>query len=334
MSRDAAVARFLARQGYGGTEATPLAADASLRRYVRLRGGPRPALLMDAPPPEDVRPFLAVGLHLASLGLSAPEVFAADETAGLLLLEDLGDAVYPAVMNEATTPALFDAAVDALAALQDAPPPSFLPEWDADAMAAAASGTILDWWWPASFGQAPPEQARSALKDALGTMLAPLRAGPRVFVHRDYFAGNLMWLPERAGLRRVGILDFQSAAVGHPAYDLASLVQDNRRDLPDGLRRREMARLLRSRPSLDPQAFEAAFAVCAAQRHLRVAGQWVRLARRDGKPHYLAYGQRTWRLLEDAVSHPAAAPLAGFLRNWVPPERRGNPPEPSIRKPE
>ncbi len=293
---------------------------------MRLQGGPRPALLMDAPPPEDVRPFLAVGAHLASLGLSVPEVLAADEAASLLLIEDFGDAVYPAVMDEASTPVLFDAAVDALAAMQDAPPPK-LPEWDADAMAAAACGTILDWWWPAAFGHGPPEEARAALAAALGRMLAPLRAGPRVFVHRDYFAGNLMWLPERAGRRRVGILDFQSAAIGHAAYDLASLIQDDRRDLQEAVRRRAVARLLAARPSLDPEAFEAAVAICAAQRHLRVAGQWVRLARRDGKPRYLAHGPRTWRLLEEALSHPATLPLAEFLQQWVPRERRGNPPD-------
>ncbi len=325
MSRDLAIADFLGRHGYGAARPTPLAADASLRRYLRLPGGPRAALLMDAPPPEDVRPFLAVGAHLASLGLSVPEVFAADEALGLLLLEDFGDAAFPTVMDEASTPVLFDAAVDVLAAMQDAPPPS-LPVWNADAMAAAC-GTILDWWWPAAFGQAVPEEARTELASALDTMLAPLRDGPRVFVHRDYFAGNLMWLPDRTGLRRVGVLDFQSAALGHPAYDLASLVQDNRRDLQAALRARAAARLLAARPALDPEAFEAAVAICAAQRHLRVAGQWVRLARRDGKPQYLSYGSRTWRLLETAISHPAAAALAEFLHRWVPRERRGNPPE-------
>lgn len=326
MSRHAAIAGFLRRHGYGGAAATPLAADASLRRYLRLWGGPRAALLMDAPPPEDVRPFLAVGAHLSSVGLSVPEVFAADEAAGLLLLEDFGDAVFPAIMDVESTPVLFDAAVDVLAAMQDAPPPQ-LPVWDADSMAAAACGTILDWWWSAAFGRSPPDEARAALAAALDRMLAPLRDGPRVFVHRDYFAGNLMWLAGRPGRRRVGVLDFQSAALGHPAYDLASLVEDSRRDLPSCLRDRAMSRLLAARPSLDPEAFEAAVAICAAQRHLRVAGQWVRLARRDGRPNYLAHGPRTWRLLEQAVSHPAAAALAGFLQAWVPRERRGNPPE-------
>lgn len=327
MSRDALIAGFLATNGYKAAEAEPLAADASLRRYLRLRGGPHPALLMDAPPPEDVRPFVAVGAHLAHLGLSVPTVYAADAEAGLLLLEDFGDAVYPAVMDERTTPALYDAAVDALASMQETAPPRGLSAWDAAPMATAACGTMLDWWWPAMFGGPAPDQARAELAVVLDAMLAPLRNGPHGFVHRDYFAGNLMWLPERQGVRRVGVLDFQNAAIGHPAYDLASLVQDNRRDLPDELARRAVDRLLALRPSLDRSAFEAALAICAAQRHLRVAGQWVRLARRDGKPHYLVHGPRTWRLLEQAVAHPACAPLAGFLHRWLPAERRGNPPE-------
>ncbi|MBV9654984.1 MAG: phosphotransferase, partial [Acetobacteraceae bacterium] len=229
------------------------------------------------------------------------------------------------------TPGLFDAAVDVLAAMQEAAPPS-LPAWDAAAMAAAACGTVMDWWWPAAFGDPAPPEARAALANALDRTLAPLRDGPRVFVHRDYFAGNLMWLPERAGLRRMGVLDFQSAALGHPAYDLASLVEDARRDLPPSLRERALARLLAARPTLDREAMAAAVAICAAQRHLRVAGQWVRLARRDGKPGYLAHGKRTWRLLERAAAHPAAAPLAAFLEAWIPRERRGNPPEPGLRK--
>jgi len=207
-----------------------------------------------------------------------------------------------------------------------APPPG-LALWDAATMAATALATLFDWWWPAMFGAAAPEAARSEFAAALDTMLAPVAAGPVCFVHRDFFAGNLLWLPQREGMRRIGVLDFQSAALGHPAYDLASLLQDARRDIPPVLADAVIAHYLGARPELDAAAFRAAYAACAAQRHLRVAGQWVRLARRDGRPGYLAHGPRTWRLLQEAVRQPVAAPLAAALDRWIPPDRRCNPPE-------
>jgi aminoglycoside/choline kinase family phosphotransferase len=145
-------------------------------------------------------------------------------------------------------------------------------------------------------------------------------------VHRDFFAGNLLWLPERNGPRRAGIIDFQSAAIGHPAYDLVSLLQDARRDIPTALEERAIARYLRARPEFDPGTFRTAYAACAAQRHLRVACQWVRLAQRDARPQYLVHGPRTWCLLTRALVDPAAAPLARVLSQFVPQEQRRNPP--------
>ena len=330
MNREAAIAAFLARAGYAGAQVAPLAQDASFRRYWRIAGGPRPAVLMDAPPPEEVHPFLVIGAHLGGLGFSVPEVLAADEGEGLVLLEDLGDDLFSTLLSPRTGPAMFDAAVDLLAEMQRAPVPApgNLPDWDVGTMAAAAEATLLDWWWPATFGAPASDAVRQEFTLALLQMLFPLSDATPVFVHRDFFAGNLIWLPEREGVRRVGLLDFQSAARGHPAYDLASLIEDARRDIPPELAERCVARFLAARPELDPQAFRDALAICKAQRHLRVAAQWVRLARRDGRPHYLAHGPRTWRLLEGALSHPAAAPLAEAFDRWIPPERRGNPPEP------
>ena len=150
-------------------------------------------------------------------------------------------------------------------------------------------------------------------------LLAPVAAGPRGFTHRDFFAGNLLWLPDRAGLRRVGVIDFQGASIGHPAYDLVSLLQDARRAIPAAIAERGIARYLAARPELDAGAFHTAYAACAAQRHLRIVGQWVRLARRDDRPAYLAYGPHTWALLNDALRHPAAAPLAAAMDRWIPP---------------
>lgn len=323
MSRAETIASFLAAHGFAAARAVPLAQDASFRRYLRLHGGPRPAVLMDSPPPEDVRPFLRVAAHLAGAGLSVPEVIAADPAQGLLLLEDFGDRLLSAADPE---PAQFEAAAEALAAMQAAPAPP-LPDWSPATMTAAALSPLFDWWWPAAFGAPPPDAAREEIGRALAETLAPLAEATPVFVHRDFFAGNLIWLPDRAGPRRIGVLDFQSAALGHPGYDLASLIEDARRDVPPSVAARAVARFLAARPTLDPGALRHALAVCAAQRHLRVAAQWVRLARRDGKPQYLVHGPRTWRLLDAALRHPANAPLARALDRWIPPAHRRNPPE-------
>jgi len=331
MTRDADIAGFLARHGYAAARAAPLAQDASFRRYLRLSGGRRPAILMDSPPPEDVRPFLLIAARLAAIGISVPAIFAADEAAGLVLEEDLGDALYPVVMGEEfadrSITNLFSAAIDVLIVMHRAEAPPDLPAWDATAMRDTALATLFDWWWPAMFGAAAPDAARADFAVALTDLLAPVAAGPRGFVHRDFFAGNLLWLPERDGVRRVGVIDFQGASIGHPAYDLVSLLQDARRAIPTAIAERCIARYLAARPELEAPAFLTAYAACAAQRHLRVAAQWVRLARRDNRPAYLAYGPHTWALLNDALRHPAAAPLAAVMDRWIPPARRANPPD-------
>lgn len=321
MNRDDQIAAFLTRHGYVPGDAEPLAQDAGFRRYLRLRGD-RPAVLMDAPPPEDVRPFLRIAAHLRRIGVAVPGIFAADEAQGLILEEDFGDDLLSLLLDRGdAADALLDAAVDALVVMQRADPPDGLPAWDAVAMASTALGTLFDWWWPARFGTQAPTAARDDVAAALTRMLEPVANGPRCFVHRDYFAGNLLCLPDH----RIGVIDFQGAAIGHPAYDLVSLLQDARRDIPPTSRDRALTRYLAARPELDPGEFRAAFTACAAQRHLRVACQWVRLAVRDGRPQYLAYGPRTWRLLADALSEPAAEPLAIALNRWIPVAERGNP---------
>ena len=277
---------------------------------------------MDAPPPEDVGPFLRIATHLHRLGLMVPAILAADEAQGLVLEADLGDDLLSILLDRGDPPdPLLDAAVDALVVMQQTAPPDDLPLWDAPVMALTTMGTLFEWWWPAQFGAPPPPAAREDVSAALDTMLRPVATGPHGFVHRDYFAGNLLRLPDG----QVGIIDFQGAARGHPAYDLVSLLQDARRDIPPRSRDRALQRYLAARPELDAAAFRDAFTACAAQRHLRVACQWVRLALRDHRPQYLAYGPRTWRLLADALSQPAAAPLAAALDRWIPPARRGNP---------
>jgi len=316
---------FLAAHGFAAARRDPLRADASFRRYVRLQGGPCPALLMDAPPPqEDVRPFLHVAAHLSSAGLSAPEIIAADVANGFLLIEDLGRATMGDALDAGEDPApLYRDAAATLAALHEAPPPRDLPAWGAARMAETASATFLEWWWPETFSAPPSPAIAESFRAAIQAMLAPFAA--QGFVHRDYFPANLMPL-ERPGARRMGLLDFQDAALGHPAYDLVSLVEDARRDVDPALRAQTIAHYLAHRPGLNAEYFRAAMAALAAQRHLRVAALWVRLARRDGKPGYLRHGPRCWALLARALQHDATAPLRAFLDTHIPPDLRRTPP--------
>ncbi|NKE44870.1 phosphotransferase [Roseomonas frigidaquae] len=316
---------FLAENGFAAAERQPLPADASFRRYTRLAGGPRPALLMEAPPPqEDLGPYIAIAAHLKAAGLSAPEVLAADPRQGFALIEDFGARTMAQLLDAGAEPAPhYLAATAALARLHAVPPPDGLPAWDSVRMADTAAATFLEWWWPAAFGDAPSEAIGAKFGEAIHAMLAPYAAAG--FVHRDFFPANLMPLPDRAPPADVGLLDFQDAALGHPAYDLVSLVEDARRDVDPALREACIRRYLELRPELDAADFRGAMAAHAAQRHLRVACLWVRLARRDGKPHYLRHGPRCWALLGRALQHPAAAPLAEFLDTHVPPALRANP---------
>jgi aminoglycoside/choline kinase family phosphotransferase len=316
---------FLAAHGFGAARREALPSDASFRSYVRLHDGPRPALLMDAPPPqEDVRPFLSVGAHLAAIGVSAPEVIAADAGQGFVLLEDLGLQSMALALDAGADPLpLYLAAAEALAALHAAPPPVHLPAWDAARMGETAAATFLQWWWPEVFGAAPAPDIAGEFQAAMARMLTPFAA--EGFVHRDFFPANLMPLPARTAPRHVGIIDFQDAARGHSAYDLVSLVEDARRDVAPAVRDAVVARYLALRPDVNPAEFRAAMAVQAAQRHLRVAALWTRLARRDGKWHYLRHGPRCWALLERALTHEATAPLRAFLDTHVPSRLRANP---------
>ncbi len=322
MSRSAAIAAFLAAAGWADAVRAPLAGDASARRYERLdRAGAR-AILMDVPPGSGLRiePFLAVDAWLRAGGFSAPEVRAADADAGLALLEDLGDDLYARLCADPAREApLYAAAVDVLAELQRRPPPSgnwTPPPYDR-AFLMREVGLVPEWYLPAATGSAPAP-ALVAEYDALcAAALAPVadvRAAP---VLRDYHAENLLWLPERAGPARVGILDFQDMLVGHPAYDLVSLLADARRDVPEALRA-AMTRRYLDRSGAEPDPFLRAAATLSAQRNLKILGLFTRLCRRDGKPRYLGYLPRVWGNLARDLAHPDLAPLAAFVHRHVP----------------
>ncbi len=316
----AAAPDFLARHGWGGARIEPLAGDASFRRYFRVfdDAGGRRAVLMDAPPEhEDVRLFLAIADHLIAHGLRAPRTLARDLDQGLLLLEDFGDRrVNPALAEE---PALehdvYVQAVDTLAELHRLPLPA-LPPYDEAALLREAR-LFPEWYAPAAGLKIDAEGHDAAWRTAWADMVARSKAAP-VLVLRDYHADNLMLLDD-GGL---GLLDFQDALAGHPAYDLVSLLQDARRDVSPELEQAMIARYLDRAGVADRDSFLADYAVIGAQRHAKVLGIFTRLWKRDGKPQYLAFQPRNWALMERSLAHPALDRVRDWFDVNVPTEAR------------
>ena len=313
---------FLAAHGWTGCEISPLAGDASFRRYFRVRrAGGGEAVLMDAPPPhEDPRPFASVAGWLAGIGLSAPRVLAADFERGLLLLDDFGDARMRETLDSAPRREreLYETATDLLVRLHAHPPmpglaPHGLDQWLGEL------DLFLDWYCPA-LGLDPD---RIGYAEAWRAALAPVVAdglGP-VTVLRDYHAENIMLVGGREGIAHLGLLDFQDAVAGHPAYDLASVLEDARRDVSPEIEQAMIARYVDA-AGCDPAAFERAYWALAAQRNTRILGVFTRLWKRDSKPRYGGLQPRMWGLLERDLAHPALAPVRAWFERNVPSDRR------------
>ncbi|MCY4396736.1 MAG: tRNA (adenosine(37)-N6)-threonylcarbamoyltransferase complex ATPase subunit type 1 TsaE [Rhodospirillaceae bacterium] len=316
---------FLAGTDWRDAQMTALSGDASFRRYFRLAGGPSPALLMDAPPPqEDVAPFVRVGRHLRAMGFSAPEIHAEDAAEGFLVIEDFGDATFTRRLAQgADERALYTLATDTLIALQREADAAAVdvPPYDAEALQREAA-LLIDWFLPAVTG-APTPPAFAAEYRAVWRDLYPLAdtAAPTL-VLRDYHVDNLMELRGRAGVAACGLLDFQDALIGSPAYDLVSLVADARRDIRPALREAMVERYLAAFPVLGRADFLAAAAMLSAQRNCKIIGIFTRLMARDGKPVYLQHIPRVWRLLEADLAHPALAPVKAWLDDAIPPALR------------
>ncbi|MEM8553303.1 MAG: phosphotransferase [Pseudomonadota bacterium] len=311
------ITEFLKNAGWGHASARPLAGDASNRRYHRLtHPDGRKAVLMDAPPHrgEDVRPFLSIAKHLRDTDLSAPEVFAADETEGLLVLEDLGDALYARVLESEPNRelAFYTAAIDALHHLHRLPPPDGLEAYDSSTMPDLGA-LAFEWYGNETQHQDTAGPLRGALKRAL----EPFDGPPRVLVQRDYHAENLLWLGDREGVARVGLLDFQDARVGHPAYDIVSLLEDARRDVDPRTVKACLAHYIDISGS-DPEEFQAAYATMGAQRNLRILGVFARLSLHFGKPHYVDLIPRVWAHLQTDLKHQHLANVADIALNGLP----------------
>ena len=320
--RKRAMSVFLESCGWRDVELAPLAGDASFRRYYRLQRDGRRVVVMDAPPPqENVAPYVAVSRLLRNLGLSAPEVFAEDSEHGFLLIEDFGDDTYTRLLDGgADERALYTLAVDTLVELQRAAERRSaldLPPYDTGRLLAEAS-LLVDWYAPAAL-RSPLSRALREDYLALWRAVLPQAAlKADTLVLRDYHVDNLMLLADRPGVRSCGLLDFQDAVCGPPSYDLVSLLEDARRDVPAELREAMSERYLAAFPRSDRAAFLRSAAILAAQRNCKILGIFTRLWKRDGKPQYLAHIPRIWRLLEEDLAHPALAPIQQWIDRHLP----------------
>ena len=322
--REALIESFLAAQGWAGAERRPMTGDASHRRYERISAGRRRAVLMDSPPARDsLGPFMRIGEYLRARGYSAPQIYAADEAAGLMLLEDLGENRYTELIDRGDDPeTLFAAAMDVLIDLHDSAPDGLdVPPLDGGRLLGQVE-LLMDWYMPEITGAPADDAQRDEFRSAWEAVLPLAEAGPSRLVLYDYHAPNLMWLPARQGLARVGLLDFQDAMIGPLAYDVVSLLENPRQDTGEALAEAMCARYLERRPEIDPADFTRAYAVLGAQRTTRILGQFIRLWRRDGKPGYLDHYPRLWRLLERSLAHPALAPVAAWFDAAIPLDKR------------
>lgn len=311
---------FLDAAGWPGAQVEPLAGDASFRRYFRVRkSSGETAMLMDAPPPhEDPKPFLHVAKYLLANGFRAPAIYGEDLTRGLILIEDFGKERMREHLDDhpEDEAAIYRQAIDTLVALEKAPVANVAPY---EAAAYLRETALLAEWYIPAMGRAVDKDEFDTL---WGRALAPLfdRNWQQVTVLRDYHAENIMLLADGSQ----GLIDFQDALAGHPAYDLVSLLQDARRDVSPEL---EAEMLAYYRENAKPHAdFDLHYALLGAQRNTKIIGIFTRLWKRDGKERYLSFLPRMWKLLERDLEHSGLAELRDWFDLNIPSETRAKSP--------
>lgn len=350
LAREKAIDDVIARAGWSGAERRFMLGDASTRAYERLhRPDGTSAILMISPPRPDgpplrggksysaiarlaetITPFVAVANGLRAEGFSAPQILAADLDGGVAALEDLGNDTLLDGAG-AIIPERYAEAVAVLASLHarelpsqlpvDGGAPYAIPRYDLEALAVEVD-LLLDWYVPHVAGLTLASSVKATFINSWRHRLSEITAAPPTWTLRDYHSPNLLWLPERTGLARVGLLDFQDCVLGHPAYDVASLLQDARVDVPDDVELKLLSQYARLRREADPRfdmaAFAQAYAILGAQRATKILGIFARLDRRDGKPHYLAHLPRIRRYLAKGLRHPIVADLRGWYEAHLP----------------
>lgn len=349
-TRNQLISDFLCQHDWADAVQTPLAGDASGRVYWRLTRGSARAVLMDCPDaaatpicsPEmsdaerlalgwnatarlaggRIEAFVCIAHWLRAAGMSAPEIYGADAVNGLILVEDLGDDLYARVLHDGGDElALYDAAFDVLLHVHATPVPARLSaqglQWDVltyDTLALKAGADLLVDWLPKLHPHLRiDDTARAAWDDLWAGILPALTTAPQVMVLRDYHAENILWLPQRADLKRVGLIDFQDAVLGHPAWDVLMLTQDARRDVSPAVTTHLWARF----EALYGAEMRGQAALLGALNAARILGVFARLATRDHKPRYLDFMPRVWGALAENLAHPDAAPLAAWFKAHV-----------------
>jgi N-acetylmuramate 1-kinase len=345
-----ALRAFLATAGYADAQRRRMAGDASIRSYARLVRDDASVILMNSPRrpdgpavhdgksysaavhlAEDVKPFVAIANGLRNLGFSAPIIHHADIDAGFLITEDFGSAGVIEGDPPAPIPERYEIATDLLATLHRQSLPKLLPlvpqvtyqipTFDTDAMLVEIS-LMLEWYLP-DRGVAPTNNLRAEFVLMWRNLLQGPALAASTWMLRDFHSPNLIWLGDRAGIARVGIIDFQDTVLGPAAYDLVSLLQDARIDVPEAIEIALLTRYIRARrqseSNFDPTAFVAAYAIMSAQRNTRLLGTFARLNRRDGKSQYLRHQPRIWTYLNRSLAHPALASVQEWYVTNVPP---------------
>jgi N-acetylmuramate 1-kinase len=319
---------FLSAHGLGSAEVSFVAGDASFRKYYRIKNGEQTHMLMDAPPiDEDLAPFVCIAHCLLNFGYSAPEIVHMDKECGFLLLGDLGDDSFNILIarepnNEQM---LYENAVDLLVDLQAKTLPNIfavdevlkhsLSSYSSEILLREAR--LLTEWTMTSLDGLSDERDQE-FDEIFTPLLERVSLGNGSIILRDYHADNLMWMPERTGLSRVGLLDFQDALIGHPAYDLVSLLQDARRDVPLALEEAMIKRFIDKSNIDDEASFRAAYAILGAQRNAKIIGIFTRLYLRDGKDIYLPLIPRVWALLERNFWLEELEPFKAWVNAHVP----------------
>jgi aminoglycoside/choline kinase family phosphotransferase len=312
---------FIKSIGWDDATSDVVAGDASNRSYDRLiKAEGQTAILMNAPPEkgEDVRPFVKILEYLRANNLEAPELLAVNSSDGFLLLEDLGDNLFAHICQ--TSPrlenTLYRAAIDVLLQLHKAPSPRDVAPYDL-ATYLRETDLVTDWYLPSITGKFTPQAIIGTYQSKVATVCAAIDTTDPVLVLRDYHAENLLWLPARAGVKNVGLLDFQDALMGHPAYDLVSLLEDARRDTSDALQI-SMKNYFIEKSGMDKTSFNYAYAALGAQRNLKIIGIFARLCVRDGKPQYIDLIPRVWAHLERDLTHPELSDLKDWVAHNLP----------------
>ncbi len=307
---------FLLFSGWSEARHEPVAGDASSRSYTRLRRGKDTAILMQDPE-GDVALFARLAEYLTAIGLSAPRILAIDAAKGLLLIEDLGSDLFAAILKDEPDQEgmLYQLATDVLLHLHDQAPPETLPVASVDHLA-TATDLVFDCYLTGA-GGTQNDQAKADLRAAFLDVLSQHADVADVMILRDYHAENLLWIPDRDGVRRAGVLDFQDALLGHRAYDLISLLEDARRDVSHETRDHVINYYL-SQTGVDEAEFRTQLCVLGAQRNLRILGVFARLAKVRGKPGYIDLVPRVWAHIQRDLDHPALGDIASIVSAHLP----------------